>query len=593
MKTRRNYSHKLFFAYSTALLVVLALLFAFVLLFVYREQYRRNIETQAQILGKTAERLDASLQEMDRIVNGLLFDKDFLRIMQDPDAALHYTNYSTKVLNRFVALDAPLFSTHRIIAFDREFYYTMSKTGENQPHIKAALVNYPWWAQVVAAGGQKVLLPIHQDSFDPVRHPVYSVARAVTDGNRCYGVIEVQNSYTQLERFCAVDSRVGTLAVFSSSGELIYPQESGEAQTELLSALYGDISAQEDQEGRFISGRRQISYTRSDYSGWTAAIYIPVGSVVPYALEFAVLSAFAFFLLAGASLLMVHLIAKRLTAPLLDLNEALSRVSLDNLSLTLPDAHGILEIETINHSFEEMFTHLKRAIAQNVQSRANEERANYLALQSQMNPHTIYNTIAMIESVSYLHGDREVSNLCICFSQMLRYISDYTKRAYTVKDELGHLKNYAALIMKRYEGKLDIRVECESGLERRLLPKFTIQPLVENSVKHGLRADSGMLHILVSVARTNGGWYIRAEDSGNGFPPDRLEELDRQFAHCDDCLKASEDVVNQKIGNLALSNIYIRCRLMYRGAFRIALGNNQVAPGSYVELTILDEEEDA
>ena len=592
MKKRRNFSRRLFFAYSTALLAVLLLLFTFVGLFIFREQYQRSVEAQVQLMDKTAEQLDSSLRELDRIVNGLLFDKDFLAVMEDPDASLHYTNYSTRVLNRFVALDAPLFSTHRVIAFDRELYYTMSKTGENQPHIKAALSSYPWWNEVVEARGQKVILPLHQDSFDPGDHPVYSVSRAITDGGRCYGIIEVQNSYEQLASLCALDARTGSLAVFAPDGSLLYPALSGENFPTLPDGLFERTAAQRPGEGSYTYGNLQVSYTRSEYSGWTTVIYAGVGALVPYALQLLLLCVFSFLVLAGVSLLMVHLITKRLTAPLLDLNAALSQVSLDNLSLTLPDAHGIVEIDSINSSFEAMFAQLKAAIAQNVQSRANEERANYLALQSQMNPHTIYNTIAMIESVSYMHGDREVSNLCICFSQMLRYISDYTKREYTVKDELGHLKNYAALIMKRYEGKLDIQIECPPELERQVLPKFTIQPLVENSVKHGFGAGCDKLDIAVCAENTSDGWRVLVRDSGQGFPADRLEELERQFAHCDDCLKASEDVVNMKIGNLALSNIYIRCRLLYGERFRMTVGNNQDGPGGFVALGILWEEDE-
>lgn len=593
MKKRLNFSRRLFFAYSTALLAVLALLFAFVILFVYQEQYQRSAETQIQLMDKTAEQLDSSIRAMDRIVNGLLFDKAFLTIMEDPEAALHYTNYSTQVLNRFVALDAPTFSTHRIIAFNRELYYTMSKTGENQSHIKAALASYPWWNEVVAARGQKVVLPPHQDSFDLSEHPVYSVARAITESGRYLGVIEVQNSYQQLSDFCALDARMGALAVFNVEGKLVYPVDADEHESAFLAELFAGTTSQAATEGSFTVGRCQASYTRSNYSGWTTVIYSDVSGLVPYALELMLLCFLAFLLMGGACLLLIHVITKRLTAPLLDLNKALAQVSLDNLSLTLPDSHGIVEIESINSSFEAMFTHLKKAIAQNVQSRANEERANYLALQSQMNPHTIYNTITMIESVSYMHGDREVSNLCICFSRMLRYISDYTKREYTVKDELNHLKDYAVLITKRYEGKLDIATFCVPGLELQMLPKFTIQPLVENSVKHGFGAGCDKLMIHINVEHTPGGWRIMVRDSGQGFPVDRLEELSRQFAHCDNCLKVSEDVVNQKIGNLALSNIYVRCRLLYGERFHINVGNNTDGSGGFVDLNIFWEEEDA
>lgn len=582
---KHKYLNTLFLTYSAALLLALTLLFLIMLGFTYREQYKKNIEVQQQLASQTQEQLDTSIQEMDRIINGLLFNKSFMNIMKASDAASMYTEYSKQVLNYFVTLDAPLFSTHRIISFNDTAYYTLTKTGENPSYIEKAIASYPYSEILSSSNGEKVLLPVHPDFFDEDGTIVYSVARIITDGKKSYGIVEVQNDYRKLEAICSFSSASGSAVVFAGDGSLIFPYGSDE-NFPLLKELYHQVGDLNQDCGSFLWKRQQVSYAVSAYSGFTTFVYSPVSQFVPYALEMVLVSAAAFILLAFLSLSMLHLLTKKMAAPLIDLNMALNQVSLDHLSLSLPQSYNIEEIESINHSFQVMFDHLKKAIAVSIQSKANEERANYLALQSQMNPHTIYNTISMIESVSYMNGDKEVSALCICFSQMLRYISDYTRQAYKVQDEIQHVNNYAVLVQKRFAGKLDIQVSADDPLLLLELPKFTIQPLVENAVKHGFGAGYSKLTVRVRVAYIPEGWHILVTDDGCGFTPEALAMIRDQLSHCDASLQANTDVINMKIGKLALSNIYIRCRILYGNAFEMCIKNKENDAGGYVELKI-------
>lgn len=590
-KKKRSYSQKLFLAYSCAVLAILVLLFSLLAVILYSEQYKKNLETQMQLVVKTEQQLDSSLKAMDRIINGLLFNPNFMSIVQDPQAQLHYTAYNNEVMNIFMSLDAPLLSTYRIIAFtfSPDLYYNFSKTGESSTVIQKAVSNYPYLDEVMACEGKKCILPVHTDPFSSDGTPVYSVARSITSKHHTYGIIEIQNTFEYLSSMCQLDSNLGNLLLFSPEGELVYPFSEQPVDSDLQAlyqTIYQQTQSSPNTSGSFAVKGKQVSFSRSEYSGWTTLIYCPLISVIPYASHIVAAMLFGFLLLCTVSIACIHLLTRRMTAPLVELNQALSQVSLDNLSLSLAQDSSIVEIENINRSFQQMFQHLRCAIAKNVQARANEERANYLALQSQMNPHTIYNTIGMIESVSYMNGDQEVSNLCICFSQMLRYISDYTKREYSLGDELQHLSNYIVLIEKRYEGKLKISVDADPALLCCPLPKFTVQPLVENSVKHGFLVDGTMLHIRVSARRAAEGWRLVVEDNGRGFTDEILDKIRRQLAQCDEILRdSSGDVINRKIGNLALSNIYIRCRILWDEQFRFTVTN---APdgGGRVEMFI-------
>ena len=353
-KKKHKYFNQLFFTYSAAFLLFLTLVFGIALGFIYREQYSRNVEIRGQLVSQIQSQLDSSLEGMDRIINGLLFSRSFMEIMADSGNTSSSPLYYNEVLNYFLTLDAPDLSTYRIIAFNDDTYYTLTKSDENPSFIENAVASYPWKEEILAAHGEKIILPVHADSFSSQGAFVYSVTRAITDGRKNYGIIEVQNEYGNIEQICSLENISGEVLLFSPDGGLIYPAEkSGEYE------IYQTVSEKGSSEGSFIQNGTQISYATSDYSGWTVVLSCPVLSLVPFGVEAILLTIFVFFVLIVIVLILFRVLTRRLVAPLGDLNSALSEVSLDNLSLELPHRYNIEEIESINQSFQNMFRHLK------------------------------------------------------------------------------------------------------------------------------------------------------------------------------------------------------------------------------------------
>lgn len=209
MDKNQNYLKKQFYNYSFVLLLSLTVIFIFATLVLYREQYNKNLEVQAQLSANVQSQIDSSLMEMDKLINGLLFNKSFVKVMKNTNYSAEYIDYNNQVMEYFISLDAPLFSTYRVIAFNDNAYYTLTKTGESSDYIKDACRNYPWKEELLHADGKKIILPLHPDSFDSSGEQVYSVARAVTDGKANFGFIEVQNLYENLYsdshfRFCCI-----------------------------------------------------------------------------------------------------------------------------------------------------------------------------------------------------------------------------------------------------------------------------------------------------------------------------------------------------------------------------------------------------
>lgn len=586
----QNYLKKQFYNYSFVLLLSLTVIFISAIVVIYREQYKSNMEVQSQLSANVQEQIDSSLKEMDKLINGLLFNKSFIKIMKETNSSAEYIDYNTQIMESFISLDAPLFSTYRVIAFNNQAYYTLTKTGESSQYIKKACASYEWKDDLIAADGKKVILPPHHDSFDSTRELVYSVARSVTDGKHNFGFIEVQNLYSSLEKTCTLNQASGFVVLYSPSGSVIYPANPEQNKETLYGNIFNEIRNRQARSGSLRQDGYQVSYEVSDYSGWVTIVYRPVTSFIPYGINLLLLILALYVLMAVLSLIMIRVVARRMAAPLMALNEAISRVTLDHMEFHPHISTSISEINNINQSFQQMLDHLQEAIAKSVQSRAGEERANYLALQAQMNPHTLYNTLSMIESVSYMNGDKEVSTLCVCFSQMLRYISDYTRHEYTIQEELTHLNNYSTLVKKRYEGKLNIEVHSAPELLPVVIPKFTIQPLVENAVKHSFKTRIPYLTVRVDLSGGPGSWSLTVQDNGPGLSKEAIERIYEQFRDCDRSLEEHQDVINTKIGNLGLTNIYIRCRILYGKSFHMTAGNHPDTGGGFITIAVEEEE---
>lgn len=591
MKPMLKFQKKLFVTYSVLVIFILVLFIGVGIWMLYTRYSKEMEEGQRQITLKTQQQADTTLYELDKMVGSLIFNKEFRDIMKRGELQRSfYTEYNKAVLSIFVTLDAPKFQTYRLIAFNDYAYYTFVKSGEDKAYITDAIKAYPWKEQLHQLGGSRLIIPPHYDTFSSVHTLVYSVARNLTDGrNEVYCTIEAQYDYQKLADLCQIDEQVGEMIMLDATGALIYPLvQTGKNVNVNCAELWKQIQAAGASSGRVYDQGRTAFYQISDYSGWITLL-LPtdqwfknmVGNLLA-------LSVLVFVILCAFMLYALHRSLQTLTKPLAELNRSIRDVSLDHMALKVSEMKELDEIGFINRSFEKMFAQLEQSIALSVQAKANEERANYLALEAQMNPHTIYNTIAMIESVSYVNGDREVSALCLHFSRMLRYVSDYTRKEYFIRDEVAHLNNYAVLTQKRFEGKLVMNCTCDEKLLDVSIPKFTLQPLAENAVKHGFTSQNLPFVVSVQIKSVSNGWRVTVQDNGVGFEQNKLAEIAAQFAACDESLSNGAEIINNHIGNLALNNIYVRFRIQYGSRFSCQITNNENGLGCTVALCVTD-----
>ena len=145
-------------------------------------------------------------------------------------------------------------------------------------------------------------------------------------------------------------------------------------------------------------------------------------------------------------------------------------------------------------------------------------KAELDALHSKINPHFLYNALNSIADLSVTDG-KKARKMTIALADLFRYSINYSNNNYsTVKDEVEMANVYLQIEKIRFEDKLNYTLKVEEGLDNYLVPRFILQPLAENAVKHGLKATGQMTEINLEVKREGLGLEINVADSGPAFP---------------------------------------------------------------------------
>ena len=185
------------------------------------------------------------------------------------------------------------------------------------------------------------------------------------------------------------------------------------------------------------------------------------------------------------------------------------------------------------------------------------------ALQTQINPHFLYNTLEEIRGLALIKDENDIASMTEALALMFRYSISQDNKNVTFEQELRNLENYILIQKFRFSDKFTLRYELDKSDEALMnyrLPKLTIQPIVENAIQHGLNTmDEGGL-ITIKAVPTQNRLLIRISDNGIGMSADLLEQLNHKLENS--AAEDSQISTVEKTG-IALINVNLRIKLTY------------------------------
>ena len=246
------------------------------------------------------------------------------------------------------------------------------------------------------------------------------------------------------------------------------------------------------------------------------------------------------------------LLTRSVTVPVTRLSVAMRRFGAGEFEARIGDAaHD--EIGMLCREFDDMAGRVCRLTEQLCEARAKEKEAVYTALQAQINPHFLYNTLDMISWMGYGASNADICKVVASLSDFFRLSLNKGEDSFTLADELKHVKSYITIQEYRMR-HIQFRLEAPRELLNLRVPKLMVQPLVENAILHGLRPRNYRGHITISCALEQAYLVIRVMDDGVGFDEKLLGER------------------TEKSTSYGLKNIRQRLAVLYddRGSLEIA-----------------------
>lgn len=211
------------------------------------------------------------------------------------------------------------------------------------------------------------------------------------------------------------------------------------------------------------------------------------------------------------------------------------------------------------------------------------KQAEYLALQNQINPHFLYNTLEAIRGDALCEGAKGIADITKALATFFRYTITEVGYEVTLEDELSNVENYFTIQQYRFGDKLRMQVvmpEDDELLHARL-PKLTLQPLVENAISHGLENKIGAGKLTVLVEYSENQLYITVKDDGVGIDEENLQKLNDRLRQPADQERRERF---QKEG-IALANVNSRIRLLYGSGYGLHI-YSVLGIGTKVKVTL-------
>jgi two-component system sensor histidine kinase YesM len=484
-------------------------------------------ENSTRMVNQVNLNLDNYLRNMLRISDSMYY-----RVIKNADLATDNISEDMSLLyetNRDLLISIGVFSSDgRIIAAEPL----------NQLKPYAGVTNQSWFTSAT----QKIenchfSTPHVQNLFvdpDNKYRWVVSLSRSVeltSAGSITHGVLLVDMNFSGIDQiFKNVDiGGSGYLYLIDKNGVIIYhPRQqliySNLAQeNNLVAAKYDDGNHMETFEGK----QRLVTVKTAGYTGWKIIAVTPTEDIVS---NYNQMRVFALFFVFFAIFLLIFVnlyLSSRIANPIKELEQSVKDIEkgkLNDVNITVSES-GSYEVQHLAKTIRSMVNQMRTLMNDIVMEQESKRKSELDALQSQINPHFLYNALDsivwMIENERYEGAVTMVTAL----AKLFRISLSKGKNIISIADELEHVRNYLTIQKMRYKNKFTFEIAAEPEVLQCATIKLIIQPLVENSIYHGMEFMSGDGEIQVKAYRSGDGLFIDIIDNGLGMPQEQADAL--------------------------------------------------------------------
>lgn len=383
--------------------------------------------------------------------------------------------------------------------------------------------------------------------------------------------------------------RSGYIVLLDEENKVIYhpSMKSGSNVSEQLMSIASKSNGmlhQTQRRGEFLFLSKEVQHI-----GWKIIGVVPYTEVseklMPIRNQFLLIAIMIIISVVVSAILIYRLLVK----PIRKLQKSMSKVQSGDFSVRVNFERND-EIGNLGKHFNDMVNQTEVLINRVYQVELNESRAlllqkqaEIIALQEKITPHFLYNTLNTISWFAHRRGVREIQLVVDSLSEMLRYSLKSSGKFVSLEEEIEYLKLYADIINFRYENTFFFSYNIKQETECALVPRLFLQPIVENSIKHGFLQEQQEKNIRIEAGLQQEKFVIMIQDNGIGITEQRLEEINRHLHKPEN--QSSEPISDASELGIGLLNVHQRLQLTYGHEYGITL-QSKLGQGTTVTLIV-------
>ena len=483
-------------------------------------------------------------------------DESFVRIIGSTEIG-DYTNILyIKSLLRNMYYSRKDITELKLYLVNSRYAYTISR---RQPNIKTEEGRSPDLPDTkdLEEGNYMYVMPPANAPEDTLK--IWRTIINISDKKPlAYVEITVDDSF--LSNLADIKETGDLFLLLDTRGRLYYANDNIILNDKIPASLTGYTNNQKN--GNFIYEINDESYlaiySRIDNTDFVLFNMIPTNRIDSAVVETRNISLIIAFAALIISLGLILLLIKTLLKPLGVLAEQMKIVGGGNFKVRI-EVGGSAEISNLGTQFNSMISRVDDLIEKNYVAELNEKMSRLQALEAQINPHFLNNTLQAISAQAILKKQRSISKMIEALASMLRY-SITEGDTMLLSAEIKHVQSYLMLQKARFDDRLDYNIKMDDSLSDFLIPKISILTLVENSINHGLEQSPGRICIKIDILLNRGYLVIKVVDDGCGMSPERLAEIRRQLEY-----------ENGMTGSIGLKNLAGRLHILYNGMAKMEI----------------------
>ena len=443
-----------------------------------------------------------------------------------------------------------------------------------------------WYATALEKPNGPILTSSHVQHIISGERPwVITLSRGIRDrsgSGEKEGVFFIDLNYSAISGLCD-QSTVGTKGyafILDAKGNIVYhPQQQqlyNELQTENISLIM------DTDEDTVLTGTgndgKLYSISRSEKTGWTVVDCTNVKELLSKSRQAQSVYVLTAIILVIVALLFSRFMARSITLPIQKLRDSMKKVQEGDFSVSDVVVDSKNEIGSLTKSFDVMTHRIHELMEQNVHEQEEKRKSELKALQSQINPHFLYNTLDSIIWMAEGKKNEEVVLMTASLARLLRQSISNEDEVVPIANEVEYARGYLTIQKMRYKDKLEFQIEVDSSILYIPLIKLVLQPIIENAIYHGLKYKESKGLLIVKGFMKDGNAVLQVIDDGVGMDADTL-------AHIYDRHK-----VNYHSNGVGVYNVQKRLKLYYGEDYGITY-TSELGKGTTATITIPGRQE--